>query len=533
MARKSRKNINVQPQAEPERDIYMAGAYRRLSVDDSRKRGNSLENQRNIIENFVAASPDIQIVEGYEDNTKTGTNFNRPGFQAMLADCESGRINCIIVKDLTRFGRNAIDTGYYLERYLPALNVRVIAVTDGYDSNDGDGGILLPLKNVISEAYALDISRKCKSSKKQYMRDGRFVGSVAPYGYSLDPADCHHLVPNPDTADTIRYIFDRAFYGASQGEITRGLNDLGLPSPFKYINDCVVKDSRLRRSDEWHISAVTKILTDRVYCGDMVQGRSKKVNHIQINVPESEWFVVMDTHEPLISRDVFDAVQKIRAKTNTSGNNIYGAYTENIFKGKVFCARCGRPMHRHRQNSDSTYEFRCNARWNISKDACVIVSVKEAELAREILAMLHRQSEAICGKFIADSQSSAARGDGDAELREINKALGKDGRLLKSLYESMVGGVITRDEFTSMKADYEARIAALSARADEIRNLFYAEKARSDERRDLADAVSDVLANERLTAELVSRLVERIDVSPDKSFEVVFKFNNEFCEGVA
>ena len=183
MARKSRKNIEAVVTVEAAPTIYNAGAYTRLSSDDKKKRGDSLETQKDIIENFVAAMPDIRVVETYTDNNATGTNFDRPDFQRMLADAESGRINCIIVKDLSRFGRNAIDAGYYLEKYLPSIGVRFIAVTDSFDSNEGDGGILLPLKNLISESYALDISRKCKSVQRQNIRDGRFVGRMAPYGY--------------------------------------------------------------------------------------------------------------------------------------------------------------------------------------------------------------------------------------------------------------------------------------------------------------------------------------------------------------
>jgi DNA invertase Pin-like site-specific DNA recombinase len=235
MARKSHKNLDtatVEIQFSPA--VYNAAAYVRLSSDAAKKRGDSLETQRNIIENYVAASPDIRIAEVYEDNAKTGTNFERAGFQKMLADCESGKINCILVKDLTRFGRNAIDAGYYLEKYLPSLGVRFIAVTDGFDTNESDGGILLPLKNVISEAYALDISRKCKSVQRQNIADGRFVGRMAPYGYAKSPLDCHKLIVDSDAAPIVRQIFAWAHSGASVGEVTRRLNEASVLTPSRY-----------------------------------------------------------------------------------------------------------------------------------------------------------------------------------------------------------------------------------------------------------------------------------------------------------
>ncbi|MCL2672665.1 MAG: recombinase family protein, partial [Clostridiales bacterium] len=206
MARKSRKQLDAASVSEQQQQEQAqhnttcnAAAYVRLSRDDS-KRGDSLETQQDIIENFIAASPDIRLVELYSDNKTTGTNFDRPDFQRMIADAECGRINCIIVKDLTRFGRNAIDAGYYIEQLLPAMRVRFIAITDSYDSIKDDGNSQLPLKNMIAETYARDISRKCRSVQRQNIADGRFVGRMAPYGYSKHPNDCRRLVVDEEAA---------------------------------------------------------------------------------------------------------------------------------------------------------------------------------------------------------------------------------------------------------------------------------------------------------------------------------------------
>ncbi|MCL2343247.1 MAG: recombinase family protein, partial [Firmicutes bacterium] len=187
MARKSRKNAEVSAiVSTPEQVYYTAAAYVRLSSDDRRKKGDSVETQKSIIENFIAVCPDIKLHDFYIDNGTTGTNFDRPAFQKMLSDLEAGVINCIIVKDLSRFGRNTIDSGYYIEKYLPSINARLIAVNDGFDSAHmgPSDSILLPLKNTINEAYALDISRKCRAVQQQYIREGKFVGRLAPYGYA-------------------------------------------------------------------------------------------------------------------------------------------------------------------------------------------------------------------------------------------------------------------------------------------------------------------------------------------------------------
>ncbi len=244
MARKSRKGSVETPAVQEQDVVYNAAAYIRLSSDAKRKPGDSLYNQQDIIENFIAASPDIRLADIYIDNQATGTNFERPAFVRMLEDVESGRINCIIVKDLSRFGRNAIDCGYYIEKHLPALGVRFIAVTDSFDSLEGDGGVMLPLKNVIAESYALDISRKCRSVQRQNIQDGRFVGRMAPYGFSKAPEDCHRLIIDEEAAPIVRQIFDWAASGMGVGEIIRMLNEKGVlpPSHYKWEKGQILVD---------------------------------------------------------------------------------------------------------------------------------------------------------------------------------------------------------------------------------------------------------------------------------------------------
>lgn len=403
MARKSRKNVEVEiTTSAPSQMFFKAAAYVRLSSDDSKKRGDSLGTQRNIIENFIATSSDIRLFKLYTDNNTTGTNFERPGFQHMLMDIERGNLNCIIVKDLTRFGRNAIDAGYYLEKYLPALGVRFIAVTDGYDSLEGDGGILLPLKNIISESYALDIGRKCRAVQRQNIADGRFVGRLAPYGYDKSPTDCRKLIIDETAAEVVRQIFAWAADGLGDGEITRRLNDTGIliPSRYKQSNGLISSENNIGK-EYWTKRAVTNMLTDRVYVGDMVQGKTQTVGGKQINVSPDEWITVKNTHEPIISREMFENVQHLRtlnSERDKASRRKAIPYAENIFGGKIFCAKCGYPMRRKRQNKDNVYWYRCESQHRYSKSACVQVSVREADLITEVLTLLHKQAEILCGR---------------------------------------------------------------------------------------------------------------------------------------
>jgi DNA invertase Pin-like site-specific DNA recombinase len=534
MARKSRKNIDTAAvEIEQSAKIYNAAAYLRLSSDDKKKRGDSIATQRDIIENFIAMNSDIRLVEVYTDNNATGTNFDRPGFQRMLADCENGKINCIIVKDLTRFGRSAIDGGYYIQKYLPSIGVRFIAVTDPFDSNEGDGGILLPLKNIIAESYALDISRKCKAVQQQNIRDGRFVGRMTPYGYIKDPQDCHKLLIDPVAATVVKQIFDWAAVGANAREISRRLNANGTLPPilYKQTSGIIVNNTDSSNS-LWQERTVKQICTDQVYVGDMVQGKTKKVNHKQFFINPSEWVCVPNTHEAIISREQFEMVQRIReqvTKSDAEKRVSQGAYSPNLFKGKIFCAHCGKTIHRNRQNKDGTYWFRCQSQWAYGKETCGIVSVKEADVKAEIITLLHKHSAVLLGKYIQIDKKSTAQ-NSSTELRTINSELNGTSRFLKTLYESLVTGIIDADEFRQMKSDYEAKITALSERADEIRSDSREIEAKKSEYDNLTDAVSAVIRDDKLTGEIIDRLVDKILVYTGNKFEIHFKFADEFQE---
>ena len=236
MARKSRKETVVLPA--PEIDTTCrAGVYVRLSVEDKHTRTASIETQQLIIARYLEQNPEIIVVQTYIDNGATGTNFHRPGFQQMLSDIEAGLINCVIVKDLSRLGRNVIDTGYYIERYFPTQGVRFIAVNDRYDSSSPDhahDGIIIPLRNMINEAYALDIAKKIKAQQRQAMKDGKYVGGRTPYGYLKAPDDCHQLIVDPVAAEVVKTMFQWAAEGDGLNTIAVRLNKAGVLSPSHY-----------------------------------------------------------------------------------------------------------------------------------------------------------------------------------------------------------------------------------------------------------------------------------------------------------
>ncbi|MDR0916423.1 MAG: recombinase family protein [Oscillospiraceae bacterium] len=536
MARKSRKNAAETVKTATVTAAYQAAAYVRLSSDDKRKRGDSIETQQAIISNYLALASDVTLRETYIDNSMTGTNFARPAFQKMLADCESGRINCIIVKDLSRFGRNMLDTGYYLQRYLPSLGVRVIAINDGFDSIESDGGILLPLKNMINEAYALDIGRKCRAVQQQYIESGAFVGSLPPYGYLKDPQDCHRLVIDPETAPNVRQIFEWAADGIVKVEIVRRLNDAGITSPGHYKREKgFIRDERLIGKGFWQIRMLTNLLSDMVYCGDLVQGKDRQYNNKRIDIPREDWITVRNTHEPIVSRELFAAANNAldrAAKAETDKRGAKTPYAPNVFKSKVFCGHCGHAMHYHR--SKTVYWFHCVSQSVLGRTTCVQVSLKSADLKASVLALLQKHTEVITGKYLELRRNPALSDGGDAalksELTAIRQELEKNRNFMRSLYESLVTAVITPDEFSDMKQSYESKIAALTSRADALQNERRELQRQLDEYRELSERVNSVECESDLTAELVDALIEKICVYRDKSFEVHFRFKDEFGE---
>ena len=352
MARKSRKNQTATPVCDT--SLYIRTAlYIRLSVEDNKKRGHSIENQKLVLENFLAGRPEFVVYNTYVDNGATGTNFHRPGFQQMLSDIEAGLIDCVIVKDLSRLGRNSIDTGYYIEQYFRAHQIRFIALTDQFDTADASnlhGGIMLPLKNMINEAYALDIGRKIKAQARQAMKDGEYIGARAPYGYRKDPENCHKLLIDPEAAEVVFQIFQWAYEHVGLNDIARRLNEQGIQTPsHRKRATGEITHENLVGSGKWQTRTVAKILDSEVYTGDLVQGKTKIVDHQQVQADEDNLIIATNTHEAIISHEVFEAVKAYRRQVcEESKAHEVDPYTPNIFKGKVFCAHCGGSLHRQR-----------------------------------------------------------------------------------------------------------------------------------------------------------------------------------------
>ena len=538
MARKSRKQTES-PMPAPSLYVYVA-LYIRLSVEDNKKRGCSVENQKLVLNDYLADKPDFVVYDTYIDNGLTGTNFHRPGFQQMLSDIEVGHINCVIVKDLSRLGRNSIDTGYYIEQYFYAHNVRFIAVTDQFDTADPGnlhGGIMLPLKNMINEAYSLDIGRKIKAQARQAMKDGDYIGARAPYGYRKDPDNCHKLLIDENTAPVVKQIFEWAYERVALNRIVRNLNEMGIAAPSHYKKSTgEITSPGLIGSGKWQTRTVMKILESEVYTGDLVHGKTKMVDHRQVKADDDNLIIARHTHEPIISHELFIAVQEYRKQVCEESRAVHKrAYTPNIFKSKVFCADCGRSLHRQRaerKKGSDIYWFHCLTNSRVAKDTCKGVMMQETELIATVTTILEKELSVALGMSLPLFQLEARqkqKKDGlKSQMSAKRQEIEKQRRLIRGLYENFVQGILTSEEYFELKAGYEESITALSGDIEALEKEMDALDDQLVRYRAMEKDVKSLAQDHVLTAELIERLIERIEIDHERNIRVSFRFKSEF-----
>ena len=327
---------------------YRTALYLRLSREDGDKtESDSIANQRTLLEAYAIDHPELCIVDEFVDDGYSGSNFERPAFQRLFRELEQGTINCVLVKDLSRFGRNYIEVGRYLERIFPVMRVRLIAVTDNYDSQSAwktSDSIMVPMRNLLNDAYCRDISVKIKSQLAVKRKRGDFVGSFATYGYQKDPSNHTKLIVDELAAETVQNIFHWKINGMSNQGIANRLNAKKVPSPAaRKLQSGAKLSLHFRKSDEpsWSAKAVDRILHNEVYIGKLVQGKTRRLDYRskkKMNVPMRDWVIVDNTHEAIIPAEQFELVQRI-LETETRRPN--DAETVALFAGFLYCGDCG------------------------------------------------------------------------------------------------------------------------------------------------------------------------------------------------
>lgn len=521
--------------------VWNTCGYVRLSREDGDKEeSNSVTGQKDLIRDYMTRHPELRECGMKVDDGFTGSNFDRPAFQEMMAEVKAGNINCIVVKDLSRFGRDHLEAGDYLERIFPFLGVRFIAINDNYDSlnsNAESDELIVPFKNLINEAYCRDTSIKIRSQLEIKRKRGDFIGSFAVFGYRKDPADHHHLLVDEYAADVVRDIFRWKLEGLSAGDIAIRLNDDGIPTPMDYKQSQGINYStsfRVKEKSEWSAGMILRILKNPVYIGVLEQGRvttpSYRVKRL-VNKPREEWAVVENCHEAIIGRYDFESVQKVLAldaRTTESGQTV------DLFSGMVNCGECGGAMIRKTVPSGKkkyTY-FVCATHKN--EKTCFSHSIRDTALTEIVLDFLKKHIRDVIdlADLLALTDTAQLQKAKVQKLRERLDAkeaeIDRFHRLLCSLYENLADGLIDQSEYQNLKKSYTNRRAHAEEQADAIREEMEQELNNSDQGLGWVEQFRTYQNIETLDRPAVVRMIERILIFRDRRVEIIYRWQNEF-----
>lgn len=557
MARKSRKTT---PEVEPVVEaaplqIFPTAIYARLSVENSGKSENVdvIANQIEICKSYIADRPYLSLVDTYIDNGHTGTVFDRPEFNRLMNDIKSGRIKCLVVRDLSRFGRDYIETGTYLERIFPQIGLRFIAIKENYDNFDTDGSnesLMIPLQNMINALYSKDISRKVSTALKAQMEQGTFQKRNLPYGYRWNEEHTN-MVIDEETASYVRLIFQRKIEGCSMPMILDELDRLGAPN-----TELRKRQNGTRTGDGcsckgWHKSTVYGILTNPHYVGDTVLGRSMVAIYKGIkshNVKDKdEWIVFPNTHEAIISREDFQKVQDIMnaasvaRQTKMQKSEEIRATLINLFDGKIFCADCGKRMYFHRKRVDKRKDggwyafYECSTYVGRRYEHCTAHYIRQDRLESDVLAAIQLQVKAaldydkLLDKLRGSEGEKNIRDKQNALITSLNLKLSGVSKKRTRLYEDFAEGILDEEEYTFAKKSYDEQFADLSRRLDEAvqrRSKFNEAMSVDNKWITLMKSVSTAT---QLSQELVDESVEKVKIHEDGAVELVMKYGDIYA----
>lgn len=550
MARTKRKVTPVMPAvAEPavQQRIYKTGGYVRLSVEDSGKPGaDTIEAQRELVGSYIESQEDMQFVDLYCDNGRTGTNFQRPEFERLMDDVRAGKVDCIVVKDLSRFGRNYKETGQYLERIFPFLDVRFVAVNDSFDTLTAErsqDGYIVPLKNIINEVYSKDISRKVSSALMTKRQNGEFIGSWAPYGYRKCPSNKHKIEPDLATAPIVQEIFKLRAGGMSFNKIAKRLNDGGVPTPAQYRRQ--IGEIRADRYDKarWNIFTLKSIVESETYLGHMVQGRKKSglcQGQKQQRTQKAEWIIVENTHEPLVDSETFQAVQAMAERASQAYKATLGRYdhlgpTPNILRGLVFCMDCGKLLVRYKQvthGKNLYYTYICPTH-HADSAACPKKYLHETRLKEVLWDALRREIRlAECVEKLAKMYDRLPtvmdeRSALEWEIDKMKRALARYKTLHDGLYQHYVDGLMDEREYTEMKRQYRAEMEQAQTRLDEFTQRQKMQSKQTIQNPWL-QARAAFAGETELTEEMAHALIERVEVDTNNNISITLRYRDEF-----
>ncbi len=514
---------------------WICGLYCRLSVEDSNNReSNSIQSQKIILSNFVEDLPNAVIGKIYVDDGFSGSNFDRPDFKRMIEAVEDGLINCVIVKDYSRFGRDYIDVGYYIEKYFPDKKVRFISVNDNHDSLNGDAqdDLKMPIMNMFNDIQSRETSKKVRSGLKARKQQGKFIGAFAPYGYLKSDEDKNKLIIDDNVAHVVRQIFAWRVEGYSTYAINTKLNEMNVPTPTVYKNSIGLNINPVNAKGNkvalWNETTVRKILANEAYIGNVVQNKSTTKNHRtkkKVNIEESNWIKVEATHDAIIDIETWDKVKsmvKKRTRMSTDGKL-------NLFAGILRCADCGRTMVK-KTNGKGYISFTCTTHMS-DKSKCGTHTISENVLKESIFKVIMFQVKlATDVNLLLEEMKNTVVKDNkivlyNSTVNNIVRDKELKAKILKDIYFDLKKGLISEGQYIEMKRDIENELGEIERQLEKL------EKNKPEDLISNELSITQIFdkfeSKKELTRDMICELIECIYVNEDRSLRVDFKFADE------
>lgn len=523
---------------------WSAALYIRLSKEDGDKSESySVTSQREILKEYIKQHSDISLFDFYIDDGWSGTNFNRPSFQRMMQDIYDGKVNCVIVKDLSRFGRNYTDAGNYIDNVFVRLNVRFIALNNGVDSvsnsmNAATKCITVGVQNVINESVAATTSVNVRGTLNVSRKQGKFIGSFPTYGYLKSPDDRHKLIIDDETAPVVRQMFRWFIEGKSVIGITKELNALGIPNPstYKKLKGWNYKHTSGKNNDGlWCDSTVRRMLSNQMYIGNMVQGKnttiSYKIKQCK-SIPKSDWIIVENTHEPIIDKETFNKAQSLFNRNTRTAP----AKTEvDLFAGFIKCADCHRAMSKKtNKHSYGTYKYyRCVTSRKMDSSACSPHSIRIDKLEKAVLVTIQTMIDtAIELDDVLDKINEKSDNRGECLAKKSMEKLISEREQIKTvmldLYPDWKSGAITKEEYLALKENMGEKVKKLDEKISDFESMLESNNNTQAAENDFIAHFKQYGKIKKLTRPILTELVDSILVHTDGNITINFKFKDAY-----
>lgn len=506
---------------------YKVGIYMRLSRDDLTRESDSIISQRTLLNQYIKEN-NYDLIQEYVDDGFTGTNFDRPAFMQMIKDIESGKINMIITKDMSRLGRDYIGTGELIEKYFPSKNIRYIAINDGIDTFiDNTNNDIAPFKAIMNDMYAKDISKKVKTSLYSRMKEGLYVSGRCPFGYKKDPENKNHLIVNQEQLEVVKLIFDLALKGNTYHFIAQELTKRKIRTPASYYNYVWNKKCLSQEYGIWTDSTVKAILTNQIYVGDTVQGKTKKINYKLKRIVKNnidDYIIVENTHEAIIDRETFNYVQGLLPK-NVKRPEKKRHY---LLDGILYCGDCKHRITIRYQNKTGRSYTTCDYYRTYSKYHVCTTHTNNYELLESIIL---DNIKNVCKRYldknkIMDYLNNIELDDRALKItRQIENYEIINSKLRENLdktYIDMLGSIIDEDQYKRISNNIKRQI---EDNQNNINNLKTIED-NSDRKETIEKYINEFLSLKNITRKLIINLIDKIYIYQDKRVDIIFTFNN-------